>query len=186
RANAGRQRSRLWSDHDLGTTPPARLPLAHPNRPRRRHRGGNPLPRPGPGPDPGRDRAPRLGAFGHPRSRLAHRQPDRMEWCPSRLCSRMLSRSGDRPTGWMISRRRKPMPNDLVAYHGGGGMAEDQAERDKLMAQWGKWFQDLGSALVDGGNPVMRAKTITSKGSVSEGGGQNPISGYSVIKANDL
>ncbi|TMC31769.1 MAG: hypothetical protein E6I84_01920 [Chloroflexi bacterium] len=78
------------------------------------------------------------------------------------------------------------MPNYLLAYHGGGGMAQDQAERDKLMAKWGKWFQDLGPALVDGGNPVMRAKTITSKGSVSEGGGQNPISGYSLIKANDL
>jgi hypothetical protein len=78
------------------------------------------------------------------------------------------------------------MANYLLAYHGGGGMAQDQAARDKLMAEWGKWFQDLGSALVDGGNPVMRAKTITSKGSVSDGGGQNPVSGYSVIKANDL
>jgi hypothetical protein len=78
------------------------------------------------------------------------------------------------------------MPNYLLAYHGGGGMAQDQAARDKLMAEWGKWFQDLGPALVDGGNPVMRAKTVTSKGSVSDGGGQNPVSGYSVIKANDL
>jgi hypothetical protein len=78
------------------------------------------------------------------------------------------------------------MPNYLLTYHGGGGMAQDQAERDKIMAQWGKWFQDLGPALVDGGNPVMRAKTITSKGSVSDGGGQNPVSGYSLIKANDL
>jgi hypothetical protein len=32
----------------------------------------------------------------------------------------------------------------------------------------------------------MRTKTITSKGSVSEGGGQNPVSGYSMIKADDL
>ena len=78
------------------------------------------------------------------------------------------------------------MPNYLLAYHGGGGMAADEAARNKVMAEWGKWFQDLGPALVDGGNPVMRAKTITSKGSVSEGGGQNPVSGYSLIKANDL
>jgi len=41
-------------------------------------------------------------------------------------------------------------------------------------------------ALVDGGNPVMKAKTISSKGSVSEGGGQNPVSGYSLIKADSL
>lgn len=78
------------------------------------------------------------------------------------------------------------MATYLLAYHGGGGMAEDQATRDKIMAEWGKWFQDLGPALVDGGNPVMRTKTITSKGSVSDGGGQNPVSGYSLIKADDL
>jgi hypothetical protein len=89
----------------------------------------------------------------------------------------------DRPDDF---EEEETMPNYLLAYHGGGGMAQDQAARDKLMAEWGKWFQDLGPALVDGGNPVMRAKTVTSKGSVSDGGGQNPVSGYSVIKANDL
>ena len=78
------------------------------------------------------------------------------------------------------------MANYLLAYHGGGGMAQDEAARNALMAQWGKWFQDLGSALVDGGNPVMKARTITSKGAVSDGGGQNPVSGYSVIKADSL
>lgn len=78
------------------------------------------------------------------------------------------------------------MATYLLAYHGGGGMAQDEAARNKVMAQWGKWFQDLGPALVDGGNPVMRAKTISSKGSVSEGGGQNPVSGYSLIKADSL
>ena len=78
------------------------------------------------------------------------------------------------------------MANYLLAYHGGGGMAQDEAARNQLMAQWGKWFQDLGPALVDGGNPVMKAKTVTSKGAVSDGGGQNPVSGYSVIKADSL
>ena len=78
------------------------------------------------------------------------------------------------------------MPNFLLAYHGGGGMAQDEAVRNKLMADWGKWFQDLGPALVDGGNPVMRAKTISSKGAISDGGGQNAVSGYSVIKADNL
>jgi len=78
------------------------------------------------------------------------------------------------------------MPNFLLAYHGGGGMAQDEAARNKIMADWGKWFQDLGPALVDGGNPVMRAKTLSSKGAVSDGGGQNPVSGYSVVKADSL
>ncbi len=78
------------------------------------------------------------------------------------------------------------MATYLLAYHGGGGMAQDEAARNQIMAQWGKWFQDLGPALADGGNPVMRAKTISSKGSVAEGGGQNPVTGYSLIKADSL
>jgi hypothetical protein len=78
------------------------------------------------------------------------------------------------------------MATYLLAYHGGGGMAQDEAARKQVMAQWGKWFQDLGSALVDGGNPVMKAKTITSKGAVSDGGGQNPVTGYSLVKADSL
>jgi len=78
------------------------------------------------------------------------------------------------------------MAHYLLAYHGGGGMAQDEAARNQVMAQWGKWFGDLGPALVDGGNPVMKAKTVSSKGSVSEGGGQNPVTGYSVIKADSL
>jgi hypothetical protein len=99
----------------------------------------------------------------------------------------MLERSDYRsPVNVNRSRGGERMANYLLAYHGGGGMAQDEAARNKLMAQWGKWFQDLGSALVDGGNPVMKAKTITSKGGVSDGGGQNPVSGYSVIKADNL
>lgn len=78
------------------------------------------------------------------------------------------------------------MPTYLLAYHGGGGMAADEATRNKIMADWGKWFSELGPALVDGGNPIMKAKTVSSKGAVSEGGGQNPVSGYSVIKADSL
>jgi hypothetical protein len=54
------------------------------------------------------------------------------------------------------------------------------------MAAWGKWCQDLGPAIVDGGNPVGHAKTIDGGGSVAEGGGANPVTGYSVIKADSL
>ena len=78
------------------------------------------------------------------------------------------------------------MANHPLAYRGGGAMAQDEAARNQIIAQWGKWLQDLGPALVDGGNPVMRAKTLSRKGGVSEGGGQNPVSGYSLIKADSL
>ena len=78
------------------------------------------------------------------------------------------------------------MATYLLAYHGGGGMAQDEAARNQVTAQWAKWFGDVGPALVDGGNPVMKAKTVSSKGSVTEGGGQNPVTGYSLIKADSL
>ena len=37
------------------------------------------------------------------------------------------------------------MPNYLLAYHG-GGMAPDQAERDKIMAQWASGSRISGQA----------------------------------------
>jgi hypothetical protein len=77
------------------------------------------------------------------------------------------------------------MANYLLAYHG-GGMAETPAEQEKVMAAWGAWFGQLGAAVVDGGNPVGAAKVVAANGSVSDGGGANPLTGYSVIKADSL
>jgi hypothetical protein len=77
------------------------------------------------------------------------------------------------------------MANYLLAYHG-GGMPETEEQRNKIMAAWGQWFGGLGAAVVDAGNPVSQRKTIASNGSVSDGAGANPVSGYSIIKADSL
>jgi hypothetical protein len=77
------------------------------------------------------------------------------------------------------------MANYLLAYHG-GGMAGTPEEQEKAMAAWGTWFGQLGEAVVDGGNPVGAAKMIAANGAVSDGGGANPLTGYSVIKAGSL
>jgi len=77
------------------------------------------------------------------------------------------------------------MPNYLLAYHG-GKMPETKEAQKQVMAAWGKWMGELGSALIDGGNPVGKTSTIDSQRKVISGGGANPVSGYSVIKANDL
>lgn len=78
------------------------------------------------------------------------------------------------------------MPKYVLAYHGGSGMSDDQAEIDRLMAEWGAWFGSMGEAVIDGGNPTGAAKTVGSDGSVTDGGGANPLSGYSLITADDL
>lgn len=77
------------------------------------------------------------------------------------------------------------MANYVLIYHG-GGMPESEEEGAKVMKAWTSWFEQLGGAVVDGGNPVSQAKTIATDGSVSAGGGSNPATGYSVIKADSL
>ena len=75
------------------------------------------------------------------------------------------------------------MANYLLAYTGGSTPDTDDA-RDAQMAAWGKWFQDLGAAVVDGGNPFGASKRIAD-GSVSDGASSG-LTGYSVLTAADL
>ena len=44
----------------------------------------------------------------------------------------------------------------------------------------------MGSAVVDGGNPVGESSTVQRNGTVVDNGGANPASGYSLIEAPDL
>jgi hypothetical protein len=77
------------------------------------------------------------------------------------------------------------MPNYVLAYHGGGPPANPE-DGEKVMQAWMNWMGGLGEAIVDGGNPVSMSKTVAPDGSVSDGGGANPLTGYSVIKADSL
>ena len=77
------------------------------------------------------------------------------------------------------------MSKFVLTYHG-GAMAETEEEQATVMAAWGTWMEGLGSALKDPGNPAGASKTIGSDGSVSDGGGSNPVTGYSLIEAGSL
>ena len=77
------------------------------------------------------------------------------------------------------------MPKYVLAYHG-GQMAQTEAAQEAAMAAWGGWFGSLGDSVVDGGNPTGASKTITADGSTTDGGGANPITGYSLVTATDL
>mmetsp|Transcript_18104 Transcript_18104/g.28039 ORF Transcript_18104/g.28039 Transcript_18104/m.28039 type:complete len:105 (+) Transcript_18104:110-424(+) len=74
------------------------------------------------------------------------------------------------------------MPDFVFAYHG-GTIPETREEGEKAMAAWGKWFEDMGAAVVNGGNPVGPSMTVTADG-VAQDGGANPISGYTIVKAD--
>jgi len=77
------------------------------------------------------------------------------------------------------------MANYLLVYTGGGMPATD-AERKKVLDDWGAWFGKLGPAVVDPGNPISQSKSISSDGSVNDGAVGTPASGYSILKADSL
>jgi len=79
------------------------------------------------------------------------------------------------------------MANFLLVYTGGNGVPATDAERKKVMDAWGAWFGKLGPAVVDAGNPISpKAKSISSDGSVHDGGVGTAPGGYSILKANSL
>ena len=78
------------------------------------------------------------------------------------------------------------MPKYVFAYHGDGDMPDSEEEMASVMEAWGAWFGSMGDALLDGGNPTGAAKTVAADGSVSDGGGANAVTGYSLINADSL
>ena len=77
------------------------------------------------------------------------------------------------------------MSKYLFVYHGGKN-PESEAEVAEVLDAWGAWLGSMGSAVIDGGNPVGMSSTINSDGSITDNGGANPASGYGLIEASDL
>lgn len=77
------------------------------------------------------------------------------------------------------------MAKYLFVYHG-GSHPESKEEVKKVMNAWGQWFGSMGSAVIDGGNPVGPSKTVQSNGSIAANGGANPASGYSLVEAKNI
>ena len=75
------------------------------------------------------------------------------------------------------------MAKFLLNYHG-GKLADTPDGQAKAMEAWNTWFGQLGSALIDGGNPVGATKTVTS-GGVSDGA-TGASTGYSIIEVNSI
>ena len=77
------------------------------------------------------------------------------------------------------------MPKFVLAYHGGkSSMSKEEGQEH--MKKWKSWMDGMGDAVVNRGWPVGKSKTIGSDGRVSDGGGPNPLSGVSVIEADDF
>jgi hypothetical protein len=67
----------------------------------------------------------------------------------------------------------------VFAYRG-GSMADTPAEQEKAMAAWTGWFGQLGSVVVDTGNPFGPSTAVGADKATAG------LTGYSVISAADL
>lgn len=76
------------------------------------------------------------------------------------------------------------MPDFFFAYHG-GGTPETPEEGAKAMAAWQAWYGSMGDAVVNPGAPVGMSRTVSADG-VADNGGANPLSGYTVVKADSI
>jgi hypothetical protein len=65
------------------------------------------------------------------------------------------------------------------------GLPPADADREIIMAAWKGWFERLGDAVVDAGNPFAACKSIAEDGSISDGGALG-LTGYSILTADSL
>ena len=74
------------------------------------------------------------------------------------------------------------MTKYVYIYHG-GGRPESEAEVAEVMAAWQAWLGGISAS--DPGAPFGISSTVHADGSVTEDGGSNPASGYSIVEAAD-
>ena len=77
------------------------------------------------------------------------------------------------------------MSQYILVYKGEAtDMAEMTAEQGaEVMAKWGVWMQNVGSALTDIGAPFGTASSVVDDGSA---GSPASLTGYSIVEAEDM
>lgn len=73
-----------------------------------------------------------------------------------------------------------------VLLYSGGSMPETDEEIAEVMKAWGAWYESLGDAVADPGNPTSAAKKIDVNGNVSDGPVGIMYTGYTILNANSL
>lgn len=75
----------------------------------------------------------------------------------------------------------------FLLLYSGGSMPETEAESAAVIKAWTAWYTNLGSAVVDPGNPFTpMAKTVASSGAVRDGAAGGMASGYTILQAGSL
>ena len=74
----------------------------------------------------------------------------------------------------------------LLIYYG-GTMPATPAQQARVMKQWTTWFNKLGPAIIDPGNPFSgKVNKIDADGTVAKGAVGRRASGYSIVEAPSL
>ena len=74
----------------------------------------------------------------------------------------------------------------ILIYYG-GGMPQTPAQQARVMKQWTSWFEKLGKAIVDPGNPFSGSvNKLKPDGTVARGPVGQRATGYSIIEAPSL
>ena len=76
------------------------------------------------------------------------------------------------------------MTKYILGFHGGSAPANAE-EGAKAMAKWVAWYKDMGSAVVDMGNPAGPSRTVGADGRVAATNGY-ALTGYSILEAKSL
>jgi hypothetical protein len=77
------------------------------------------------------------------------------------------------------------MPNFVFAYHSNGNMPKTPEEGAAHMEKYAAWIAGMGDAVVNPGTPFKDTKTVSAAG-VEDGGGPNPIMGFTEVTADNL
>jgi len=63
-------------------------------------------------------------------------------------------------------------------------MPETPEEGEKAMATWTAWYGELGDKVRNGGAPCGQSHTVSGGGVVANGG-PNPVSGFTLVAAEN-
>jgi len=75
------------------------------------------------------------------------------------------------------------MANFMLAFHG-GTMPENPDDMAMVKEKWGAWMKKVGKAMTNQGAPLGKSSTVSTAG-VRDDGGDNPISGFMVVEADN-
>lgn len=77
------------------------------------------------------------------------------------------------------------MAEFIIIYHGGGNKPMTPEEGQAHRGKWMEWIKGLGDAVVNPGQPLKGNQILSSDG-VADADGSDKVTGFAVVKANDL